>query len=66
MDHQAGIWRSGFNGVESLDYGQIQSAMVLEGIKPKRQQKLYGQFLHVERGFIATVNQERQKNKNRA
>ncbi len=61
MEHEAGIWRSGLNGIESLDYGQVRSAMRLEGIKEKQCQKLFRQLLHIERGFIVALNQEKKK-----
>lgn len=59
VDHQAGIWRYGFNGLESMDYSQINAALQLEQAQDAA--GLFEKLRHIERGFIAEINQQRKQ-----
>lgn len=55
--HQYGLWRTGFNGIESMDYSQIHAAMQLE--QRDDAATLFAKLLHIERGYLTALREQR-------
>ena len=53
LEHEHGIWSSGFNGLESLNYSQIHALFKIE--KTKKKQSLFKKLLIIERSYLNEI-----------
>ena len=53
LEHQIGIWMTGMNGIESLNYSQIQALFNIE--QTKNTKPLFKKLLVIERAYINTI-----------
>lgn len=61
IDHFIAILRIGINGIESMDYSQIQAAMQLEQVE--KPAALFKQLRCIERGYMEGVREAQRKSK---